>query len=60
MLNIINILLLTKNCVLVDTQVFEIGAGKKWDKQTLVRSTVNSGYVYITQFESNPGNFVIF
>jgi hypothetical protein len=43
----------------VDTQVVEIGSGtKRWEKQTLVRSTINSGYTYITQFENNPGNFV--
>ncbi|GMT28844.1 hypothetical protein PFISCL1PPCAC_20141 [Pristionchus fissidentatus] len=44
----------------VDTQVVELGLGKKWEKQTLVRSTLNSGYVYITQFENNPGNFSYF
>ncbi|CAJ0961491.1 unnamed protein product, partial [Mesorhabditis belari] len=42
---------------MVDTQVIEIGQGKKWEKQTLIRSTINSGYIYITQFENNPGNF---
>ena len=42
----------------VDTQVVEIGQGKKWEKQTLIRTTINSGYMYITQFENNPGNFV--
>uniref|UniRef100_A0A0N5BW28 Fasciclin-1 n=1 Tax=Strongyloides papillosus TaxID=174720 RepID=A0A0N5BW28_STREA len=44
----------------VDNQVIEISEGKKWDKQTLVRSTINSGYIYITQFENNPGNFSYF
>ena len=42
----------------VDTQVVEVSEGRKWEKQTLIRSTINSGYVYITQFENNPGNFV--
>ena len=41
-------------------QVPEIGNGRKWEKQTLIRSPVNSGYCYITQFENNPGNFVSF
>uniref|UniRef100_A0A914RK90 Fasciclin-1 n=1 Tax=Parascaris equorum TaxID=6256 RepID=A0A914RK90_PAREQ len=40
--------------------VYEIGEGKKWEKQTLIRSTINSGYIYITQFENNPGNFSYF
>uniref|UniRef100_A0A1I8AJB4 FAS1 domain-containing protein n=1 Tax=Steinernema glaseri TaxID=37863 RepID=A0A1I8AJB4_9BILA len=43
-----------------DTQIFEIGQGKRWEKQTLIRSTINSGYMYITQFESNPGNYSYF
>ncbi|KAI6182891.1 hypothetical protein M3Y97_00429300 [Aphelenchoides bicaudatus] len=42
---------------IVDTQVVEISQGTRWDKQTLIRSTINSGYVYFTQFENNPGNF---
>uniref|UniRef100_A0A7E4V3C3 Fasciclin-1 n=1 Tax=Panagrellus redivivus TaxID=6233 RepID=A0A7E4V3C3_PANRE len=45
---------------IVDTQVVEISEGRKWEKQTLIRSTINSGYVYITQFENNPGNFSYF
>uniref|UniRef100_A0AC34F412 FAS1 domain-containing protein n=1 Tax=Panagrolaimus sp. ES5 TaxID=591445 RepID=A0AC34F412_9BILA len=45
---------------IVDTQVVEISEGKKWEKQTLIRSTINSGYTYITQFENNPGNFSYF
>lgn len=45
---------------IVDTQVLEIGEGKKWKKQTLIRSTINSGYMYITQFENGPGNFSYF
>ncbi|KAK0426866.1 hypothetical protein QR680_009942 [Steinernema hermaphroditum] len=43
-----------------DTQIYEIGQGKRWEKQTLIRSTINSGYLYITQFENNPGNFSYF
>lgn len=43
-----------------DTQVVEISEGKRWEKQTLIRSTINSGYMYIVQFENNPGNFVRF
>lgn len=46
--------------VAVDTQVLELMSGTKWEKQTLVRTSVNSGFVYITQFENNPGNFVRF
>ncbi|VDO20446.1 hypothetical protein V3C99_003209 [Haemonchus contortus] len=45
---------------IVDTQVVEISQGKRWEKQTLIRSTINSGYMYITQFENNPGNFSYF
>uniref|UniRef100_A0A1I7RY89 Fasciclin-1 n=1 Tax=Bursaphelenchus xylophilus TaxID=6326 RepID=A0A1I7RY89_BURXY len=45
---------------IIDTQVVEISEGKRWEKQTLIRSTINSGYVYITQFENNPGNFSYF
>ncbi|KAH7728775.1 fasciclin domain protein [Aphelenchoides avenae] len=45
---------------IVDTQVVEISEGRRWEKQTLIRSTINSGYVYITQFENNPGNFSYF
>ncbi|VDM75348.1 unnamed protein product [Strongylus vulgaris] len=45
---------------IVDTQVVEISQGKRWEKQTLIRSTINSGYIYITQFENNPGNFSYF
>uniref|UniRef100_A0A9J2PJU8 FAS1 domain-containing protein n=2 Tax=Ascaris TaxID=6251 RepID=A0A9J2PJU8_ASCLU len=45
---------------IVDSQVYEIGEGKRWEKQTLIRSTINSGYMYITQFENNPGNFSYF
>lgn len=43
---------------LVDTQVYELVENRKWDKQTLIRSTVSSGYMYITQFVNNPGNYV--
>jgi hypothetical protein len=42
----------------VDAQVIEIGENKKWTKQTLIRSSIINSYVYITQFENNPGNFV--
>lgn len=52
--------LFNQHIFLVDTQVVEISEGKKWEKQTLIRSTINSGYTYITQFENNPGNFVSF
>ncbi|CAD5206802.1 unnamed protein product [Bursaphelenchus okinawaensis] len=45
---------------IIDTQVVEVSEGKRWEKQTLIRSTINSGYVYITQFENNPGNFSYF
>ncbi|KAI1717966.1 fasciclin domain-containing protein [Ditylenchus destructor] len=45
---------------IIDTQVVEVSQGRKWEKQTLIRSTINSGYVYITQFENNPGNFSYF
>ncbi|KAE9547887.1 hypothetical protein FO519_008906 [Halicephalobus sp. NKZ332] len=45
---------------IVDTQVVEISEGRKWEKQTLIRSTINSGYIYVTQFENNPGNFSYF
>ncbi|VDN51771.1 unnamed protein product [Dracunculus medinensis] len=45
---------------IVDTQIYEIGQGKKWDKQTLIRSTINSGFIYITQFENSPGNYSYF
>lgn len=44
--------------VLVDAQVVEISEGKRWEKQTLIRATINSGYIYISEFENNPGNFV--
>lgn len=47
---------------IVDTQVSELSSGRRWEKQTLIRSTINSGYVYITQFENPgpPGNFLYF
>lgn len=45
---------------IVDSQVVELTQNKLWDKQTLIRSTINSGYTYITQFENNPGNFSYF
>ncbi|CAG9538217.1 unnamed protein product [Cercopithifilaria johnstoni] len=45
---------------IVDTQVYELGENRKWDKQTLIRSTVSSGYMYITQFVNNPGNYSYF
>ncbi|CAK5054575.1 unnamed protein product [Meloidogyne enterolobii] len=47
---------------IVDTQVPELSSGRRWEKQTLIRSTINSGYVYITQFENPgpPGNFSYF
>uniref|UniRef100_A0A0N5ADG7 Fasciclin-1 n=1 Tax=Syphacia muris TaxID=451379 RepID=A0A0N5ADG7_9BILA len=45
---------------IVDTQVIELSTNKKWEKQTLVRNTINNGYIYITQFENNPGNFSYF
>lgn len=45
---------------IVDTQVRNIAENKKWEKQTLVRQSVNGGYIYITQFENNPGNFSYF
>ncbi|KAI6178177.1 hypothetical protein M3Y98_00472500 [Aphelenchoides besseyi] len=44
----------------VDIQIPELSEGKKWPKQTLIRSTINSGYIYLSQFESNPGNFSYF
>jgi hypothetical protein len=44
--------------IAVDTQVLEITSGTKWEKMALIRTSVNRGYVYITQFENNPGNFV--
>uniref|UniRef100_A0A8R1IA93 Tyrosine-protein kinase n=1 Tax=Caenorhabditis japonica TaxID=281687 RepID=A0A8R1IA93_CAEJA len=43
---------------IVDSQVVDLTMNKLWDKQTLIRSTINSGYTYITQFENNPGNFI--
>ncbi|CAI5439251.1 unnamed protein product [Caenorhabditis angaria] len=45
---------------IVDSQVVELTQNKLWEKQTLIRSTINSGYVYVTQFENNPGNFSYF
>ncbi|KAL3090962.1 hypothetical protein niasHS_007337 [Heterodera schachtii] len=45
---------------IVDTQVVEISSGRKWEKQTLIRSTINSGYIYVTQFENGPANFSYF
>ncbi|KAF7639119.1 hypothetical protein Mgra_00001353 [Meloidogyne graminicola] len=47
---------------IVDTQVNELNSGRRWEKQTLIRSTINSGYIYITQFENPgpPGNFSYF
>uniref|UniRef100_A0A914I833 FAS1 domain-containing protein n=1 Tax=Globodera rostochiensis TaxID=31243 RepID=A0A914I833_GLORO len=45
---------------IVDTQIVEISSGRRWEKQTLIRSTINSGYTYVTQFENGPGNFSYF
>ncbi|MFH4976126.1 hypothetical protein AB6A40_002835 [Gnathostoma spinigerum] len=45
---------------IADTQVSEISKGERWPHQLLIRSTVNSGYIYITQFENNPRNFSYF
>ncbi|VDK82185.1 unnamed protein product [Litomosoides sigmodontis] len=45
---------------IVDTQIYEISENRKWDQQTLIRSTVNSGYMYITQFVNNPENYSYF
>ncbi|OZC07064.1 hypothetical protein X798_05924 [Onchocerca flexuosa] len=45
---------------IVDTQIYELSENRKWDKQTLIRNTVSSGYMYITQFVNNPGNYSYF
>ena len=44
----------------MDVQVKELTERGKWEKQTLIRTTVNSGNIFITQFENNPGNFSYF
>ncbi|KAK0426877.1 hypothetical protein QR680_009945 [Steinernema hermaphroditum] len=44
----------------VNSQVPDIALGKRWPNQTLVRTSVQNGYVFITQFENNPGNYSYF
>ncbi|KAM3721786.1 Fasciclin-1 [Dirofilaria immitis] len=45
---------------IVDTQIYELSENRKWDKQMLIRSTVSSGYMYITQFVNSPENYSYF
>ncbi|TKR62084.1 hypothetical protein L596_026091 [Steinernema carpocapsae] len=45
---------------IANSQIPDLMTGKKWPKQTLVRTTVQNGYLFISQFENNPGNYSYF
>lgn len=57
-IDVVSMDLVSLLCFSVDVQVPEISSGKKWETPLLVRNSVKSGRVFITQFEHNANNFV--